>query len=70
MIKRFCLYLMKISNHWRFFVGADPKRAQMFIVDGVHDMKQPKRGVGYAWLNRWLGHTIRSYQPDAAASQL
>jgi hypothetical protein len=26
----------------------------LFVVDGVHDMKQPKRVVDYAWLNKWL----------------
>lgn len=24
-------------------------------VEGVHDMRQPKREAGYEWLNRWLG---------------
>jgi cephalosporin-C deacetylase-like acetyl esterase len=35
-------------------LGADPRRAQLFVVDGIHDMKQPKRLVHYAWLNQWL----------------
>jgi pimeloyl-ACP methyl ester carboxylesterase len=26
----------------------------LFVVDGIHDMKQPKRVVNYAWLNKWL----------------
>lgn len=47
----------KLDDMLRFYrgLGADPSRAQMFLVDGVHDMKQPKRVVCYAWLNKWLG---------------
>jgi len=47
----------KLDDMLRFYrgLGADPGRAQMFLVDGVHDMKQPKRVVCYAWLNKWLG---------------
>jgi len=36
-------------------LGVDKNRGQMLIVDGVHNMKQPKREASYAWLNRWLG---------------
>lgn len=36
-------------------LGADEDRLQMTIVDGVHDLKQPKREPAYGWLNRWLG---------------
>jgi cephalosporin-C deacetylase-like acetyl esterase len=35
-------------------LGADVGRAQMFIVDGVHDLRPPKRVVCYAWLNKWF----------------
>jgi len=46
----------KLDDMLRFYrgLGADPGRGQMFLVDGVHDMKQPKRVVCYAWLNKWL----------------
>lgn len=46
----------KLDDMLRFYrgLGADAKRGQMFLVDGVHDMKQPKRVVCYAWLNKWL----------------
>ncbi len=46
----------KLDDMLRFYrgLGADPSRGQMFLVDGVHDMKQPKRVVCYAWLNKWL----------------
>ena len=36
-------------------LGAGDDRLQMVLVDGVHDMKQPKREPAYGWLNRWLG---------------
>lgn len=47
----------KLDDMLRFYrgLGVDPARGQMFVVDGVHDMKQPKRVACYAWLNRWLG---------------
>lgn len=47
----------KLDDMLRFYrgLGADASRGQMFLVDGVHDMKQPKRIVCYAWLNKWLG---------------
>jgi len=36
-------------------LGAEDERLQMVLVDGVHDMKQPKREPSYGWLNRWFG---------------
>jgi cephalosporin-C deacetylase-like acetyl esterase len=36
-------------------LGAGDERLQMVLVDGVHDMKQPKREPAYGWLNRWFG---------------
>ncbi len=36
-------------------LGAEDERLQMVLVDGVHDMKQPKREPAYGWLNRWFG---------------
>jgi len=36
-------------------LGAGDDRLQMVLVDGVHNMKKPKREPAYGWLNRWLG---------------
>jgi len=46
----------KLDDMLRFYrgLGTDAARGQLFVVDGLHDMKQPKRKVCYAWLNRWL----------------
>ena len=40
----------------RFYLGLGPyeDRIKHQLVDGVHDMKQPKREAVYAWLHRWL----------------
>ena len=35
-------------------LGVSQDRCQMVLVDGEHDMKQPKRGPCYGWLNRWF----------------
>jgi cephalosporin-C deacetylase-like acetyl esterase len=45
-----------LNDMLRFYrgLGADIRRAQMFIVDGVHDLRRPKRVVCYAWLNKWF----------------
>ncbi|MGI5819909.1 MAG: prolyl oligopeptidase family serine peptidase [Armatimonadota bacterium] len=32
-----------------------PEAHEFEWVEGVHDMRQPKREAAYAWLNRWLG---------------
>ncbi len=46
----------KLENMLRFYkgLGAELERGQLVLVDGVHDMKRPKREAAYAWLNRWL----------------
>ncbi|MFP4249845.1 MAG: alpha/beta hydrolase [Armatimonadota bacterium] len=36
-------------------VFGEPEAHEFEWVDGVHDMKQPKREAAYAWLNRWFG---------------
>jgi cephalosporin-C deacetylase-like acetyl esterase len=36
-------------------LGFNKDRAELKLVDGVHDMKLPKREAAYDWLNRWLG---------------
>jgi cephalosporin-C deacetylase-like acetyl esterase len=43
-------------------LGAADDRLQMVLVDGVHDMKQPKREPAYGWLNRWLGKQAEGSQ--------
>ncbi|HUS79678.1 MAG TPA: hypothetical protein VM283_00335, partial [Armatimonadota bacterium] len=39
----------------RFYelLGA-PDANEFFLVDGVHDLKQPKREAAYGWYSRWL----------------
>jgi len=32
-----------------------PERLELVLVDGVHDLKRPKREASYEWLNRWFG---------------
>jgi len=46
----------KMDDMLRFYrgLGAEVDRCRMDIVDGVHDMKKPKRESAYAWLNRWF----------------
>ncbi|MDX9980912.1 MAG: acetylxylan esterase [Lentisphaeria bacterium] len=41
----------------RFYrgLGNFEDRLKHQLVDGVHDMKQPKREPAYAWLHRWFG---------------
>jgi pimeloyl-ACP methyl ester carboxylesterase len=36
-------------------LGVDTDRCQLVLVDGVHDMKKPKREPCYGWLNKWFG---------------
>jgi len=43
-------------------LGAEDDRLQMVLVDGVHDMKQPKREPAYGWLNRWFGKEVEGSQ--------
>ena len=45
----------KLKDMLRFYtgLGVSADRGQMLLVEGVHDMKQPKREACYAWLNRW-----------------
>ena len=47
----------KLDDMWRFYegLGVGRERGAMVLVNGVHDMKQPKREAAYGWLNRWLG---------------
>jgi cephalosporin-C deacetylase-like acetyl esterase len=46
-------------------LGFDKDRAQMVIVDGVHDLKYPKREKVYEWLNQWFGKEAEgTTEPD------
>jgi cephalosporin-C deacetylase-like acetyl esterase len=36
-------------------LGYNKDRAEIKMVDGVHDMKLPKREAVYEWLNHWFG---------------
>jgi cephalosporin-C deacetylase-like acetyl esterase len=46
-------------------LGFDKNRAQMVIVDGVHDLKYPKREKVYEWLNQWFGKEVEgTTEPD------
>ena len=40
-------------------LGVDTDRCRMVLVDGVHNMEQPKREPCYAWLNKWFGAKTR-----------
>ncbi|NQT53639.1 acetylxylan esterase, partial [bacterium] len=48
----------KLNRMLPFYLGlgVPADRAQLALVHGVHDMKQPKREAAYAWVNHWLGH--------------
>jgi pimeloyl-ACP methyl ester carboxylesterase len=35
-------------------LGVDTDRCRLVLVDGVHNMEQPKREPCYAWLNKWF----------------
>ena len=43
-------------------LGAEDERLQMVLVDGVHNMMQPKREPAYGWLNRWFGKQAEGSQ--------
>ena len=46
----------KMANMFPFYegLGVPADRCQMALVDGVHNMEQPKREPCYGWLNRWF----------------
>ena len=48
---------------------ADDGRLQMVLVDGVHDMKQPKREPAYGWINRWFGKEEEGAQEPPLAPE-
>ncbi|MDD4108947.1 MAG: acetylxylan esterase, partial [Prolixibacteraceae bacterium] len=49
-------HMKKLDDMARFYrgLGVDDDHWDMDIVDGVHDMKQPKRESAYEWLNLWF----------------
>ena len=46
----------KLTDMLRFYegLGVDKDRGQLVLVDGVHNMKQPKRVAAYGWVNTWF----------------
>ena len=47
----------KIEDMQLFYegLGFSKDLGELVLVDGVHDMKLPKREATYEWLNKWLG---------------
>ena len=47
----------KVDDMLQFYrgMGYGEERGELTWVDGVHDMRQPKRVAAYEWLNRWFG---------------
>ncbi|MEN6345253.1 MAG: acetylxylan esterase [Armatimonadia bacterium] len=50
-------HVPRAADMQRFYVGMGygTDRCEVKWVDGIHDMKQPKREAAYEWLNHWLG---------------
>lgn len=46
----------RLADMHRFYdgLGSERERGGFAVVDGVHDMKKPKREAVYAWLNHWF----------------
>jgi len=46
----------KMDDMFPFYkgLGVETDRCQMALVDGVHNMEQPKREPCYGWLNQWF----------------
>ncbi|HDY89920.1 MAG TPA: alpha/beta fold hydrolase [bacterium] len=57
----------KLEDMQLFYEGlaAGKQCGDLEVVQGVHDMRQPKRESAYEWLNKWLGKEIegRAEQP-------
>lgn len=58
-------HVARMEDLRRFYrgLGVPEGRCDLVWVDGVHDLKQPKREAAYEWLNRWLG------KPEAGAGE-
>lgn len=50
-------HVAKVEDMKRFYTGLgfDEARCEVKWVDGVHDLKEPKRVAAYEWFNRWFG---------------
>lgn len=50
-------HVPRAADMQRFYVGMGygTDRCEVKWVDGIHDMRQPKREAAYEWLNRWMG---------------
>ncbi|NUP99432.1 MAG: acetylxylan esterase, partial [Armatimonadetes bacterium] len=50
----------KVNDMQRVYqgLGAGEGRGELVLVDGVHNLEQPKRVAVYEWLNRWLGKEV------------
>ncbi|HCU38361.1 MAG TPA: hypothetical protein DGT21_23970 [Armatimonadetes bacterium] len=50
-------HVAKVDDMKRFYTGLgfDEARCEVKWVDGVHDLKEPKRLAAYEWFNRWFG---------------
>jgi len=46
----------KFDDMMRFYTGLGaPEHGDFVLVEGVHDMKKPKRVAAYEWFNKWFG---------------
>jgi len=62
---------LKLNDMLRFYrgLGADEGRGAFELVDGVHDLKAPKRVVAYAWFNKWFGREEEGADEPALAPE-
>lgn len=61
----------KLDDMLRFYRGlaVEEERGAFSLVDGIHDMKKPKREAAYAWLNRWLGQENETDEEPALSPE-
>jgi dienelactone hydrolase len=61
----------KYDDMLRYYrgLGADEQRLSFVLVDGVHNMEQPKREAAYEWVNRWLGKESEGSAEPALAPE-
>lgn len=63
----------KMEDMLQFYegLGVGAERGELVLVDGVHDMKQPKREAAYEWLNRWFDKDAEgSAEPPLAPEEV
>ncbi len=53
-------HVAKVEDMKQFYTGLgyDDARCEVKWVDGVHDLKVPKRVAAYEWFNHWFGKEI------------